>query len=91
MATVEAVFAAGGGAGLLHTLAHWAGIDTQQSYFYDFWSGIATQLSVLVGLVGLYHKHNCHARRCPRIGKHAVDGTPWCSRHLPRLSAKDSE
>jgi hypothetical protein len=68
----------------MHLIAHVLGIDTQQSYWYDFWSGFATQASVLVGLAGLYHKHNCHWPGCPRLGKHSVDGTPWCSRHHPR-------
>lgn len=67
----------------MHWFLHVTGIDTQQSPFYDFWSGIATQLSVVAGTAGLFHKHNCHARRCPRIGKFVVDGTPWCRRHRP--------
>lgn len=29
------------------------GLDTQQSYWYDFWSGIATQGSVIVGYIAL--------------------------------------
>lgn len=62
-------------------LAHVLGIDTQHSYFYDFWSGVATQAGVLLAGAGWFHKHNCHARGCWRIGKHVVDGTPWCSRH----------
>lgn len=64
-------------------LIHLLGIDTQQSWAYDFWSGIATQSTLLLGALGWFCKHNCHNRRCVRIGKHQVDGTPWCSRHRP--------
>lgn len=67
----------------MHWLAHVLGIDTQQSYFYDFWSGVATQGALLIAAVGAYHKHNCHSRRCLRIGKHMHDGTPYCTRHRP--------
>ena len=66
-----------------HLIAHWLGIDTQQSPFYDFWSGVGTQLKpgwLWVGFL-VYRRHNCHQQRCWRIGKHTVDGTPWCTRH----------
>ena len=64
-------------------LLHVMGIDTQQSYYYDFWSGIATQFSVVVGVVTYYRKANCHRPWCFRVGKHAPDGTPWCTKHHP--------
>jgi hypothetical protein len=51
---------------------------------YQFLSGFLPALTVvsLVTLVaGAWHHVNCHADRCWRIGKHKVDGTPWCSRH----------
>ena len=38
---------------MIHWLAHVMGLDTQQSYWYDFWSGIATQGSVIVGYIAL--------------------------------------
>lgn len=71
----------------LHGVLHLLGIDTQASYFYDFWSGVGTQLTLLLAAVGSFHKHNCHARRCPRIGKHTVNGTPWCTAHMPEAPA----
>lgn len=66
-----------------HWLLHVLGIDTQQSMFYDFWSGVGTQfkLSNLLLPALYYHKHNCHMAGCWRIGRHGVDGTPWCNRH----------
>jgi hypothetical protein len=51
---------------------------------YQLWSGVLPALTV-VTLVGsaasLYRVHNCHASRCWRLGKHKVDGTPWCNLH----------
>lgn len=50
-----------------------------------FWSGFGSDITevsaFLLGGYGLYRKNNCHEPRCPRIGRHAVDGTPWCDRH----------
>lgn len=55
---------------------------------YNFFSGSGSDLSevTLLGLVasfvlGAWHHVNCHEPGCPRIGKHKVDGTPWCTRH----------
>lgn len=51
---------------------------------YGFWSGFGSDVSefTLLGLAyGAYRKHNCHGRRCWRIGRHVVNGTPWCNRH----------
>jgi len=64
-------------------LLHLLGIDTQQSYFYDFWSGFATQLSVITAGVVYYKRHNCHVHLCPRIGKHQVGHYTVCSKHHP--------
>lgn len=45
--------AGNGGADLMHLLAHWLGLDTQKSPFYNFWSGIASQASVVVAYLAL--------------------------------------
>lgn len=72
---------------MIHGILHVLGIDTQQSYWYDFWSGIATQASLVFVGVGLYRKHNCHVSWCWRLAKHPVEGTPYtvCRRHHPEL------
>jgi hypothetical protein len=65
-------------------LAHLLGIDNEAGRWYAFWSGFGSDMSevTLIGLAfGAYHRHNCHQRRCWRIGRHTVDGTPWCDRH----------
>lgn len=66
-------------------LVHVLGIDTQQSWAYDYWSGVGTQVSLPnVVLAVLWYRHNCcHRPWCPRMGKHRPDGTPYCRHHLP--------
>lgn len=69
---------------LLHWLSVHTGTSNEASTYYAFWSGFGSDISELaiVGAVlGGYRKHNCHERRCWRIGRHVVDGTPWCNRH----------
>jgi hypothetical protein len=51
---------------------------------YQLLSGFVpalTVVSVFTLLSGAYHHVNCHKPGCPRIGKHKIDGTPWCSVH----------
>ncbi len=67
---------------MLHDLLHWTGIDTQQSYFYDFWSGIGTQITLLVGIIAAIRHHNCHVKGCWRLGhKDPLHGYPACRAH----------
>ena len=65
----------------MHTLLHIFGIDTQQSYWYDFWSGIATQASLIFAGLSVTRKYNCHQHHCWRVGRHTINGTPWCDHH----------
>jgi hypothetical protein len=69
---------------LLHWLAVHTGTVNEGGPFYGFWSGIGSdigEVAILGGVISLYRKHSCHTSGCWRIGKHTVDGTPWCSRH----------
>lgn len=47
----------------------------------NFWGGFCANLAFFGALGGAYNKHNCHESRCWRVGRHHVDGTPWCNRH----------
>ena len=40
-----------------------------------------TVLSLVTFLAGAWHHVNCHQDGCWRIGKHKVDGSPWCGKH----------
>jgi hypothetical protein len=56
---------------------------------YQFWSGIGsdvTELAMLGWLYAFLRRHNCHARRCWRLGRHPVAGTDYivCRRHHPQ-------
>jgi hypothetical protein len=80
-----------------HDILHVFGVDTQQSYWYDFWSGIATQASLVFLGVGLYRRNNCRKRWCWRIGRfHLSDNTQTgvthalCWRHHPGVGEKHS-
>ncbi|HMG62694.1 MAG TPA: hypothetical protein VK599_07080 [Streptosporangiaceae bacterium] len=71
-----------------HWLVHFFGLDFGAAYGhlvpYDFWSGTGSDLaeaSIPVALAAGWRKHNCHEHRCWRLGRHLVDGTPWCDRH----------
>lgn len=56
----------------------------QTPWTYQLYSGFLPALTVatlLGSAASLYHLHNCHQDHCWRIGKHKVDGTPWCGKH----------
>lgn len=72
----------------LHHLLHWLAVHTgtvnEPGPYYGFWSGFGSdigEVALLSGLFAMIHKHNCHEQGCLRIGRHTVDGTPWCDRH----------
>lgn len=63
---------------------HWLGMDNLSGPVYGFWSGFGSdigQVTLLGAVLGMWRRHNCHQRRCWRVGRHQVDGTPWCDRH----------
>ena len=67
-----------------HWLFHALGLDSASGSPYLFWSGFGSdigELAIVGGLVTLVRKHNCHQRRCWRVSRHIVDGSPWCNRH----------
>ena len=50
-----------------------------------FWGGIGSCLSEFAILGIVWHKLNCHAKGCYRVGLHHVEGTPYitCRKHHP--------
>jgi hypothetical protein len=70
---------------------HAVGMTNGSGPEYLFWSGIGSdiqEITLLGAVLGLYYKHNCHQKKCPRIGKHSFDGTPYCTRHNPQFGDK---
>lgn len=53
--------------------------------WYAVTSGIGLAAFAYPGLY--WRRHNCHARWCPRFGRHPVAGTPYtvCARHHPEI------
>lgn len=79
---------------LLHWLAVHTGSINEAGPYYGFWSGFGSDLGevTLIGAVlGTYYKHNCHHPRCWRVGRHVVDGTPWCNKHHEAARQPGSE
>jgi len=79
---------------LLHWLAVHTGTVNEAGPYYGFWSGFGSDLGevTLIGAVlGTYYKHNCHHPRCWRVGRHVVDGTPWCNKHHEAARQPGSE
>jgi hypothetical protein len=77
----------------LHWLAVHTGVSANNNVvYYNFWSGFGSDLgeATLIATLGVgvytgFRKVNCHAKGCPRIGHHPLEGTPYhlCSRHHP--------
>lgn len=72
------------------------GLGNASGAWYLFWSGIGSDLGYLGIFTSLFVKHNCHQRRCWRIGHHAVerDGHKYvvCRKHAgaPKLGKDDA-
>jgi len=66
-------------------IMHFLGWDGQTSDYYAAWSSSIPAMITAVGYVSLVtaliSKFNCHHHGCWRIGKHHVNGTPWCNLH----------
>jgi hypothetical protein len=52
---------------------------------YNFISGPLADITLLGGAYAILRRHNCHAKRCWRIGRHQVSGTTYvvCRKHHP--------
>lgn len=61
------------------------GFNNQATPQYGFTSGVGPMILTALGMStlisGLWHTHNCHAEGCLRIGRHKINGTPWCNTH----------
>lgn len=61
------------------------GLNDPGSAFYLAWSGVVGDLPELAVLGVIYHRLNCHARGCWRIGLHRVRNSHYlvCRHHHP--------
>lgn len=78
-----------------HGFAHGIGIDTQLSQEYGFFSGFGTFMLAMLGYTGvivtLAGKFNCHQPGCWHIGKHHINGSPWCDAHQKNVRPQRSD
>lgn len=67
---------------VVYWLKHLTGTDSQATWFYMFWSGIATQATLCVAAAAFIRHKNCHVKWCWRLG-HIDPEThhPACRRH----------
>lgn len=60
-----------------HAFIHFMGIDNMAGMWYGFWSGFGSVIvppiltSAPIVFV-LLRKHNCHVKRCWRLGRHSM-------------------
>ena len=77
-------------------LVHLMGGDFTLPYgrwgWYNFWSGIGSDLSeitLVAGLVAVYRRHTCEVRWCWRIGRlDTAAGHCVCRRHHPDVPSR---
>lgn len=69
-------------------LAHVLGLDSASGPWYLWWSGVCGDLSLLGAAAVVIRRHQCHVRRCWRIGRHGIDGYVVCRRHHPALPTR---
>ena len=77
----------------MNWLLHVLGVDNLSGRWYGFWSGFGADIgeAALIGAVlGMVRKHNCHIRRCWRIGRHTVNGSPYCNKHHQAARGNDT-
>lgn len=72
-----------------HGMAHFFGVDTQQSQNYDFVSGVGPMIITALGYLGivstLLHHFNCHVTGCWNVGRFTVADGQYkvCRSHHP--------
>lgn len=81
----------------MHWLLHILGVDTQQSYWYDAWSGcipaLLTSTTIAAAAWAVLRKHSCHVHACFRVGRFPVAGGQYvvCAKHHPDLPEMTEE
>lgn len=73
-----------------HVLQHWLAVHTgtvnEGGPYYGFFSGFGSDLgevTIIGAIIATFKHHNCGVKRCWRIGKIPVEGTPHktCHKH----------
>jgi hypothetical protein len=66
-------------------LLHVLGVDNESSHWYAFWSGFGSDLGLFGAAAVFLRRHNCHTRRCWRMGRFPDQATGYvlCQKHHP--------
>jgi hypothetical protein len=62
---------------------HVTGVDAPGSHWYNFWSGFGSDLGEMAIAVVVWHKVNCSAKGCWRIGLRHSGEHVVCHKHHP--------
>lgn len=67
---------------LAHAIAHVLGIDSANSSFYLFWSGIGGNAFLIIAAV-VYNRFTCDIPGCHRLGfeQQELTGHSFCRKH----------
>jgi len=81
-----------------NNLLHFMGIDDTTGKWYGFWSGFASDLTIIAAAIAIpwsiYRRHNCNVKGCWRIGKHDFEEPDTkikrllCWRHHPDVKSR---
>lgn len=66
-------------------VGHVLGLDDASGPWYLLWSGIFGDVSLFGAAIVVVRKHQCHVRRCWRVGRHPAGQFVVCRRHHPTL------
>lgn len=71
---------------MLQMLLHATGGDNPDGTPYLELSGFLNLIiPAIIGVTLYWWHHNCHHKRCPRIGRHKPGGTSYCKKHHPYM------
>lgn len=72
---------------MMHWLETVTGINAPGSPWYNFWSGIGSDIGELAIISVVYRKLNCHQKGCYRLGLHHYKNGLYifCRKHHPEI------
>lgn len=64
-------------------IGHVLGLDDASGVAYLAWSGFVGDISLIGAALVVLRKHQCHVKRCWRLGHHTAGRFAVCRRHHP--------
>lgn len=72
-------------------IGHILGLDDVSGPWYAWWSGVGANVGLLGGAFVVVRKHQCHVKRCWRIGRHPAGDFHVCRKHHPGIAAPTAQ